>query len=132
VAQKNARRHNVAERVVFAEGDLLDPIQTHAPFEAIASNPPYISPDEIETLETEVRDFEPRIALGTHPDPLHFYRRLASEAPPLLVRGGTLAVEVGQGQANDVLSLWQNAGLTGVSTMRDYAGIERVVLGHKP
>jgi release factor glutamine methyltransferase len=129
VAQKNAYRHGADRRVVFVEGDLLDPVRQDAPFDAIASNPPYIAPEAIETLEAEVRDFEPRIALGTHPDPLHFYRRLAAEAPPLLAKGGILAVEVGQGQAEEVVSLWRDAGLVYVSTVRDYAGIERVVVG---
>lgn len=130
VAQENARRLGADERLVFAEGGLLNPIRNHAPFDVIVSNPPYIAPAEIETLEMEVRDFEPRIALGTHPDPLHFYRRLAAEAPPLLTPGGMLAVEVGQGQAAAVISLWRDAGLETVSTVRDYAGIERVVLGY--
>ncbi len=130
VAQENARRQGCDGRVVFAHGDLLDPIRQYAPFDAIASNPPYIAPDTIDMLETEVRDFEPRIALGTHADPLHFYRRLAAEAPPLLARGGILAVEVGQGQAEEVATLWQAAGLGDVSTVRDYAGIERVVRGY--
>ncbi len=132
VAQENARRHHVAERLFFAKGDLLDPIRSRAPFDAIASNPPYISPEEIETLETEVRDFEPRIALGIHEDPLYFYRRFAAEAPPLLAPGGVLVVEAGLGQAEEVSSLWQKAGLIDVSTVRDYAGIERVILGRRP
>ncbi|MES2463565.1 MAG: peptide chain release factor N(5)-glutamine methyltransferase [Armatimonadota bacterium] len=130
VAQENARRHRVDNRIVFAEGDLLAPLYAYGPFDAIVSNPPYIAPEAIDTLETEVRDFEPRVALGIHPDPLHFYRRLAVEAPPLLLAGGMLAVEVGQGQAEDVASLWRGDGLTNVSTVRDYAGIERVVLGY--
>ena len=132
VARENAQRHDVAEYIVFAAGNLLAPIINHGPFDAIVSNPPYITPIEIETLEPEVRDFEPRIALGTHGDPLHFYRRLAAEAPPLLTPGGILAVEVGQGQAQDVAALWETHGLTDIRTMRDYAGIERVVIGQAP
>lgn len=132
VALGNAQRHSVAEHIVFATGDLLAPITHDAPFDAIVSNPPYIAPQEIETLKPEVRDFEPRIALGTHGDPLHFYRRLASEAPPLLSLGGLLAVEVGLGQAHDVARLWKQHGLTDIGTVRDYAGIERVVIGQAP
>jgi release factor glutamine methyltransferase len=132
VAQENARRHDAAGRIVFAEGDLLEPLRLQGPFDAIVSNPPYIAPGEIETLEIEVRRFEPRIALGIHADPLHFYRRLAAESPPLLARGGMLAVEAGQGQAEDIIALWREGGLIDISTVRDYAGIERVVIGRRP
>jgi release factor glutamine methyltransferase len=132
IAQQNAARHQVTERVTFLDGDLLEPIRAEVPFDAIVSNPPYIAPQEIETLEIEVRDFEPRIALGIYPDALHFYRRLASGSPPLLAPGGILAVEVGQGQAKEVVLLWQEAGFTEVTTVKDYAGIERVVIGSYP
>lgn len=132
VAQTNAERLRVAVRVTFAQGDLLAPIVNAAPFDVIASNPPYIAVEEIDALQPEVRDWEPRIALGTHIDALHFYRRLANEAPPFLKPGGLLVVEVGQGQAAAVAELWTNAGLTNVQTTRDYAGIERVVSGVNP
>jgi release factor glutamine methyltransferase len=78
-----------------------------------------------------VRDWEPRIALGTEDDALHFYRRLAREAPPLLAPGGALVVEVGQGQADPVAKLWQGAGLQDVAVLADYAGTGRVVTGNR-
>jgi len=132
VARRNAERIGVADRVMFLHGDLLTPVRDSAPFDVIASNPPYIAPEEIERLEPEVRDWEPRLALGTHPNALHVYRRLAAEAPPLLAPGGRLIVEVGQGQADDVLRLWQEAGLTETRSIPDLAGIERVVTGRRP
>ncbi len=79
-----------------------------------------------------MRDWEPRIALGTHPDALHFYRRLAAEAPPLLAPGGLLVVEVGQGQADEVCALFAAGGLKDVRATPDYAGIARVVSGTRP
>ena len=111
IARRNAQALGVADRVQFALGDLLAPIRAIAPFAAIASNPPYIAPAEIDMLEPEVRDWEPRVALGTRSDPLHFYQRLAMEAPSLLLPGGLLTVEVGQGQADAVVALWRGAGL---------------------
>jgi release factor glutamine methyltransferase len=129
VAGENAGRHGVSARVHLVPGDLLTPVADAAPFDVIASNPPYIAPAEIDTLEPEVRDWEPRVALGTQPDALHFYRRLAAEAQPLLAPGGLLVVEVGQGQADAVAALWNEAGLTEVSVRPDYAGIPRVVSG---
>jgi protein-(glutamine-N5) methyltransferase, release factor-specific len=131
IARRNAARNGVAERITFAEGDLLAPVADAGPFDVIASNPPYIAPEEIERLEPEVRDWEPRLALGTHPDALHFYRRLAAEAPPLLVSGGALIAEVGQGQAEAVMALWRAVGLLDVHVIPDLAGIPRVVTGRR-
>jgi release factor glutamine methyltransferase len=129
VAAGNAARNGLAGAIAFYQDDLLNMAARFAPFDGIVSNPPYIAPEEIETLEPEVRDHEPRLALGTHPDVLHFYRRLAAEAPPLLAPGGLLAVEVGQGQADAVMELWRGAKLTDVTAIPDYAGIPRVVTG---
>lgn len=129
IARRNAADHGVTARIDFAEGDLLTPVVSNAPFDVIASNPPYIAPGEIDALEPEVRDWEPRIALGTHADPLHFYRRLAREATPLLAPGGLLVVEVGLGQSDAVAELWQRAGLTAIAVTDDYATIPRIVSG---
>jgi release factor glutamine methyltransferase len=132
VARGNAERNGVAGRVTLLEGDLAAPAAPFSPFAVIASNPPYIAPGEIATLAPEVRDWEPRIALGVHADALHFYRRLAAEAQPLLAPGGSVIVEVGQGQADHVAALFAAAGLTNVRATPDYAGIARVVSGVKP
>jgi release factor glutamine methyltransferase len=130
LARENAAAHGVGARVVFAAGDLLRPLEAFGPFDAVASNPPYVAPGEIEQLEPEVRDWEPRRALGVHDDPLHFYRRLAREAPPLLAPGGALIVEVGAGQAATVAELWrETAGLREVRVTPDYAAVPRVVSG---
>ena len=111
------------------EGDLAAPLAAFALFDAIVSNPPYIADADVETLMPEVRDWEPRMALGTHADDLHFYRRLAAEAPRLLAPDGLLAVEVGQGQAEAVADLWRAVSLADVAVINDYAGIGRVVRG---
>jgi release factor glutamine methyltransferase len=132
VARENAAACGVADRVAFFEGDLLEPVAALAPFDIIVSNPPYIAPEEIARLEPEVRDYEPPVALGTHPDPLHFHRRLSLEATPLLTPGGLLAVEIGLGQADAVRGLWRAAGLEEVMVTADLAGIPRVVAGRKP
>jgi release factor glutamine methyltransferase len=129
VARENAAACGVADRITLFEGDLLAPVSAFAPFDVIVSNPPYIAPCDIARLEPEVRDHEPRVALGTHEDALHFYRRLASEAPPLLGPGGLLAVEVGIRQAERVAALWRGVGLESVTAAEDLAGIPRVVSG---
>jgi release factor glutamine methyltransferase len=128
VAESNANRHGVTDRVSFIPGDLFAPVPPGARFAVIASNPPYIAPDAIEHLEPEVRDYEPRIALGVDPDDLYFYRRIASESPPPSRRWGGVVVEVGQGQAEAVRELFRDAGFTDVSVLPDLAGIPRVVV----
>ncbi len=132
VARENVQRNDADAVVTIAEGDLLAPVTIFAPFDVVVSNPPYIAPLEIETLAPEVRDWEPRIALGENADALHFYRRLARETPPLLAPGGLLAVEVGQNQAESVAGLWRDAGLAHVHVINDYARIGRIVAGTKP
>ena len=132
VAHTNVKQNGVEGQVTLAHGDLLGPLALFAPFEVIVSNPPYIAAGEVDTLEPEVRDWEPRVALGTHPDGLHFYRRLAGEAPPLLAPGGLLVVEVGHQQAEAVAALWRKAGLRNVAVTNDYAGVARVVSGRCP
>lgn len=129
VAQENAQRLGVADRVEFRQGDLLAPLGTER-FAAILSNPPYIPAAEMPGLDPEVREFEPHLALTPGGDGLDLYRRLAAGAPGLLIPGGLLAVEVGIGQAEAVVALFQAAGLT-TDVHRDTAGIERVVCGVK-
>jgi release factor glutamine methyltransferase len=132
VARENAVACGVTDRVTLFEGDLIAPAAPLAPFDVIVSNPPYIAPRDIALLEPEVRDHEPRVALGTHEDALYFYRRLSFEAPPLLAPGGVLAVEVGIGQAERVAALWRVAGMESVTAADDLAGIPRVVSGKAP
>lgn len=129
VAARNVARHNLTDRVTLLEGDALAPLSAFAPFDVIASNPPYVAPNDIKNLQPEVRDWEPRIALGTHADALHFHRLFAASAPVLLAPGGLLAVEVGQGQAGTVANLWRAADLRDVAVVKDYAGVGRVVTG---
>ncbi|MBC8135856.1 MAG: peptide chain release factor N(5)-glutamine methyltransferase [Fibrella sp.] len=128
VACSNAERHGVADRVRFLQGDLFAPLPSGIQFAVIASNPPYIAPNEIERLEPEVRDFEPRIALGVHADALHFYRRIATESPAYLVENGRVVVEVGLGQGEAVGELFRHAGFAEVSILPDLAGIPRIVI----
>ncbi len=127
VARRNAERHGAA--IEFLPGDLLGPLPDGLLFDAIVSNPPYISQGEQATLSPEVLG-EPHVALfDVEADGLGFYRRLASKSPEKLAPGGLLAVEVGQGQAESVAWLWSAAGLSDVTILLDIAGIGRVVRG---
>lgn len=130
VARRNAARHHVAGRVQFIRGELLDSVASQCA-EIIVSNPPYIPTKEIETLQPEVRDYEPRIALDGGPDGLRLYRRLFAGARRTLRPGGWLAVEVGFGQAEAVAERMALVGFEEIERRRDLVGIERVVAGRR-
>jgi release factor glutamine methyltransferase len=83
------------------EGDLLAPVKPER-FDLIVSNPPYISSAELELLQREVRDHEPRVALDGGPDGLAFYERLLSDAAEVLKPRGYLVVEIGEGQLDPI------------------------------
>lgn len=127
VAEKNAVRHKVQERARFCLGDVFVPV-AGLRFDVIVSNPPYIPDAEIAGLAPEVRG-EPRLALAGGSDGLDFYRRIISQGADYLKPGGLLAVEVGAGQAPAVAGLTETVnGLKNNAIIKDYAGIERVVL----
>lgn len=125
VARGNAERNKLDARAHFVCCNLVDGIG--APFDLIVSNPPYIARAEIATLEPEVRDFDPELALDGGTDGLDFYRAIAREAGPLLALGGHVVVELGAGQATAVASLFETAGLTGGDTRADLAGVPRAL-----
>jgi release factor glutamine methyltransferase len=128
VARRNAARLGLAARVEVRRGDLLDDLPPRERFDLIVSNPPYIPAAEYRTLEPNVRDYEPRLALHGGVDGLEVYRRLIPAAAVRLRPGGTLAVEVGAGQAAAVRALFAAAGaLEPAQERADLAGIPRVV-----
>lgn len=96
-------------------------------FDVIVSNPPYIRSDVIETLDPEVRDHDPRIALDGGADGLDFYRCILKEARGHLVPGGRIWLEIGYDQAEDVTRIAQENGYTGITVRKDLAGLDRVV-----
>jgi release factor glutamine methyltransferase len=131
VARRNAETHGVEGRVRFFQGDLLAALPADIlPYRAIVSNPPYVSAAELESLMDDVRLHEPREALldTKSADGLGFYRAIARGVAPHLEPGGILAVEVGAGQAASVRDIFGAGGWSHRETIRDYAGIERVIV----
>lgn len=129
VAEENAASLGLADRITFHTGDLLQPLSGIS-FAAILSNPPYIPEADIATLAPEVRLKEPHTALSGGQDGLDFYRRLAKDAPAMLVPGGFTAFEVGIHQAGEVADLLKaNPLIDRTEILPDYAGIDRVVVG---
>ena len=132
VAKANARQNGVEGAICFLEGDLLEPLRAggRGKVDMVVSNPPYVSDADWADLPPEVRDREPRLALRGGPDGLRCLARLVEEAPSVLVPGGALLLEVGRGQAPQVRAMMERAGVyRRVETHRDYAGIDRLVVG---
>ncbi len=94
----------------------------------LVSNPPYIKTGEIPNLAPEVRGWDPTFALDGGADGLAYYRRIFAEAPPLLLDGADVVLEVGDGQAEAVLDLGRRAGFVPLATSPDLAGTPRAVL----
>ena len=117
--------------VEWLAGDLLEPAAGRT-FDLIVSNPPYIAQAEIDALEPEVRDWEPRAALVAGSAGTEVLERLAAGAPAVLAAGGRLAVECGAGQAGVVAGVMGSAGWSGVEVRSDFAGVERFVCGERP
>lgn len=126
LAQKNAERHGV--RVTLFEGSLFEPFRDQR-FDLIVSNPPYIPTADLETLQPEVREYEPWAALDGGADGLDFYRIIVPAAPEHLNPGGWLMVELGIGQAEAVLGMFGQTGFIDCFAARDPNGIDRVVGG---
>ncbi len=130
VARENAANLGLAGRLALLRGDWTEGL-SEASFDLVVSNPPYIASDVIETLEPEVRDHEPRVALEGGADGLMHYRRLAPEILRVLKPGGRFAVEIGYDQKTAVEALFREAGAAEVQTLRDLGDRDRVVAGAK-
>jgi release factor glutamine methyltransferase len=130
IARRNLSACGVAERAEVRLGSWTEGVE--GPFDLIVSNPPYVPSADIEGLQREVRDFDPRLALDGGPDGLDAYRAILPACVGLLAPGGRLIVEVGAGQGGNVLGLAARLGFVHAETRRDLAGIERVVIGEVP
>ena len=129
VARRNARRHNLGDRISFATSDLLGAVMGRAPFDAVLSNPPYVPTGDRAAMHPQVRDWEPEAALFAGSDGLAIYRRLIPEAAAALRPGGLLAMEFGYGQRDALAGLLE--GWDGVRFLDDLQGIPRVVLARR-
>ena len=128
VARVNAERHGVAERIIFHEGDARVALPGTCLFDVIVSNPPYIPSAEIESLQIEVRDHDPRLALDGGLDGLEFYRSLAVSCLSRLRSDGRLLLEVGDGQGEVVADLITAQGGRVLEILPDLNNIERIVV----
>lgn len=124
VAGENGERLG-CERYQTIKSDLFERIE--GTFEMIVSNPPYIPTEVIETLDSEVKDHEPRLALDGEADGLAFYRRIVRDAATYLTPDGRMFLEIGYDQGEAVSALLCEAGFSEVKVIHDLAGLDRVV-----
>ena len=130
ICRQNIRRNGLSGRVVPMQMDALAPPPAQlGEFRCLVSNPPYIPAGDIPGLDPSVRDFEPHMALDGGEDGLDFYRNLAGEWKNALTVGGKIFLEVGIGQADDVLRLLRTQGFGDLEITKDLNGIPRVVHG---
>ena len=130
ICRQNVRRNGLNARVTCVRADAREAAPSALwDFDVIACNPPYIPSGEIDALDPDVKDYEPRMALDGGPDGLDFYRAIAGKWQSALRLGGTLLFEVGMGQAPAVEDILAQNGFTGINTYPDTRGIWRVVEG---
>jgi len=131
LAKENAKFAGVLRQIEFVNGDLFGPVrplEDKGHFDLILSNPPYITRSEIQRLAREVKDHEPIVALDGGEDGMEFYRRIVSQAPCYLRKGGWLLLEVGEGQGEKVTHVIEKEGhFNRPERMKDLSGIERLV-----
>lgn len=126
VARENAKRLGLTAE--FIQGDLFENVPEKK-YDMMVSNPPYIETAVIETLMPEVREHEPMQALDGMEDGLFFYRKIVEKAGGFLEKGGWLLFEIGYNQGDAVKELMTAQGFQSVEVVKDYAGLDRVVLG---
>jgi len=131
VAARNARRHNVNDRVTFLQADALSQLNQSAAFSLIVSNPPYIPAGDIATLQREVREHEPLTALVSGVGGLDHIRALLRETPPLLEAGGHFIFEIGFGQREAVERLVDRATWDLIDVKSDLQKIPRTAVLQK-
>ena len=128
VARMNADRLGIDAEFVLS--DLFDGLKDNKlTYDLIISNPPYIPTDVIPTLMEEVKEHEPILALDGSADGLDYYRRIISESPAFITKGGNLMFEIGYDQGEAVSGLMRDAGYSDVEVVKDLSGLDRVVRG---
>jgi len=128
VAAENVRAHELVDRITLLEADLL-PSDVPQAFDVVVSNPPYIARAELDGLQPEVSQFEPRFALDGGPDGLDHYRRLATSLPKVLAPGGTFVGEIGDTQAAQLREIFvAQEWCTDITIKQDLAGKDRILI----
>jgi release factor glutamine methyltransferase len=132
LARENARALGVGDRVDFRHGEGLSPLTPGEVFDLLITNPPYIPRAEIDQLQPEVRDFDPRLALDGGADGLTIYRLLAAAAAAHLKPGGRLMAEFGDNQGPRLVEIFSQHGWRVEPLVADYSGRARILVACPP
>jgi release factor glutamine methyltransferase len=128
-ARYNADFNNVLDKIQFKEVDILNHTFDLPKYDIIVSNPPYVSKDEYLTLQNEIKNFEPLIAVTDNFDGLLFYKKISEFGKLHLNNNGKLFFELGKGQFDAVKSIMQEKGYSNIEIVKDYSNIERIIVG---
>ena len=123
VAKRNAKELNLD--INFLKSDMFSILTCENKYDIIVSNPPYIQSDAVDTLESEVKDFEPRLALDGDADGMKFYKIIAKNYEKYLADNGVLALEIGYDEADDIRALFEGKN---VVIKKDLANLDRVAI----
>lgn len=130
LAKENSVLNAVNDRIEFLKFDILnDDIKNLGKFDIVISNPPYVSADDYETLEPELKVYEPKIALTDLYNGFTFYKKIIEHSSLLLNENGRIYFELGKGQSDDVKMMLKEKGFDKIDIIKDYQGIERIILG---
>ncbi len=131
ISNINKKRFNLTN-VEFFKGNMFEAIEDldlRNSVHIIASNPPYIPSKDIQSLQAEVRIYEPRLALDGGLDGLNFYRDITKKANEYLIDKGLLIYEIGYNQGQEVKEILEENGFVNIKILKDIQGLDRVVLG---
>ena len=132
VAKENSVRHKVSERIKFVKHNILkNDLSSFPMFDIVVSNPPYVSKESYSTLQKEIKNFEPLIAVTDEGDGYTFYREISAKASVKLKENGKLFFEVAHGQSEEVVEIMTKNNFKNIEIIKDYQNIDRVIFGER-
>jgi len=132
VAKANADKHKLNNRMSFAVHNILeDDLDGFPLFDLVVSNPPYVSENDFSTLQLEIKEYEPRIAVTDYKDGYTFFRLISEKCFTKLKNDGMLFFEVAQGQSEEVKMILAKNNFSNITTIKDYQNIVRIIFGVK-
>ena len=130
IANQNAEINSLQDRIEFRLFDIMnDNLNSLGKFDLIVSNPPYVSENDYESLEPELKNHEPKIALTDNSNGISFYKHIVEASDQLLKKPGKIYFELGIDQSAQVQEYFEQNNFTNIKITKDYSGIERIICG---
>lgn len=130
VANQNAEINSLQDRIEFRLFDFMnDDLNSLGKFDLIVSNPPYVSENDYESLEPELKNHEPKIALTDNSNGISFYKRIIEASQPMLNKPGKMYFELGMDQSKQVKIFFEQKKFSNIEVIKDYSGIDRIICG---